>query len=45
MSETTAAAQEQNWDYLFFWKCRVCGGTTHALMDFCQTPNCGAARC
>ena len=44
MSGTTAAAKEQDWRYLFFWRCRVCSRETHALSDCCQTINCGAGR-
>jgi hypothetical protein len=44
MSDTTAAAQEQDWSYLFLWWCSICGGATRAHLDFCQTVDCGAAR-
>ena len=44
MSGTTAAAQEQDWRWLFFWRCLLCNRDTRAHLDCCQTVNCGAAR-
>lgn len=40
----TAAGREQNFDYLFWWTCALCGGKTRSYIPYCQTVNCGAAR-
>lgn len=42
--KATAADQGQNFDYLFWWTCALCGGRTRSYIPYCQTVNCGAAR-
>lgn len=44
MSGTTAAVKEQDFSYLFFWKCRVCNRKTRGYLDYCETIGCGATR-
>jgi len=43
-STTTSAIRWQDWDYLFWWSCALCGRKTRSYIPFCQTVDYGAAR-